>query len=335
MSTKEATSHIHEFNQNDLVKSASILREFVDGTPSSWDNFVKAAAEPASAIKISNGIASYVSMKMREEMFTDIVLPPVKVLPNELIPMQDEDKVYFMVERDDTETEAYWTPFEAGSVGEINPTSRRLPIPMEKIKIKTIRKEKTDLYAYKMDLMSLIDKAIFDAIRAVVDSGFLTIAGQIISQHSENAVTLSGGTLEKQHIVALKKKMADFRIDPIPSNVPKAEDSTPACLLFNRSRFYDVENWDPDSVGDDITKELFINGYSWPTFMGLRFAKSFDAPKDKIWLFGPPKYLGVNAILDDLTVTVRVEADTLIIDAWMVRGLGIVNTKPVIEGTLT
>ncbi|MDY6957880.1 MAG: hypothetical protein SVK08_01850 [Halobacteriota archaeon] len=202
----------------------------------------------------------------------------------------------------------------------------KFSIQFNKIESEHFKKNKGELATVRMPIQEVLDQNTVYAMYGREDVGFRDLLDAATDGDSVRDLTASGTSLVKADLVSLLK-------------IPPKKKGRPAKLIMTEDTFMDVLGWDSTDAGDDLVKEIVINGFQYKTLMGVPVITSINVldtdAGDGVWNYRhiyviPDKqYLGVFKLLHEATHEVKAEADELEFWSWEYPGMGLGNTRHV------
>jgi len=108
-------------------------------------------------------------------------------------------------------------------------------------------------------------------------------------QFTDQVVTTNDDALLKSHLVALKKTQSQW-------NVPTA------CFVMHQSRIEDILLWAATEIDQLTQREMLESGVKYQLWGSVKLITSPIIPKDTVYSFSEPEFVGRMPILKDLTI---------------------------------
>lgn len=285
--------------------------------------FMDQMASPEGQQAISEKGLLYIKQKLREESFARKILPPESITKYDVQRSVNSDTVEKIV---DIEPESRAAALNF--IGE--PKARwvdgpRYAIPFAKIASEWFEKTESELLAYEMPIVEIIEENSVKDIMEIEDRRFITF--------SESAVASTGQTLDDAGSPNLTKTLLTDLFKLIDANRLKTE-----VLLMSTPTFDDVLNFDTTILGDGVASKVIVDGYTYDQILGKKLivtTKTIDndgadlVPFGEIWAYTAPKYLGNFFILNDTKFYIEKIADLIRWTTWEIVGIGIGNRNSI------
>lgn len=298
---------------------------------------VKEAADAAS---------EYTRVYMREESFTDKVLPPVLVGNDDLDRQVDTDKPVIIVDKEPNSPAAISVPF-----GQL-PVNRyirgpRYRVLFERILSTRFTKDVDELRTYDMDIRQVLSDNSIKDMAAEKDGKFIAVCDGIVgtalyatltAPDSGNGAipatpTNMGSGKSRNYILVdangISRETLTEMLKVQPATASKLETQT---ILCNMITIKDVLKFSRDEMGGDLAEEVLLNGWTERTFLGCRWIITIKrdlVPNGTFYLFCEPKFLGRHFLLEDTTMWLKKEAYFIEWFAYMTAGCSIGNINGV------
>lgn len=295
---------------------------------------VKQAADAAS---------DYTRVYMREESFTDKVLPPVLVGNDDLDRQVDTDKPVIIVDKEPNSPAAISVPF-----GQL-PVNRyirgpRYRVLFERILSTRFTKDVDELRTYDMDVRQVLSDNSIKDMAAEKDGKFIAVVDAIVGaalyatltapESGDGQVgtpTSMGSGKSRNYILVdangVSRETLSEMLKVQPATESKLETQT---ILTNMITIKDVIKFGRDEMGGDLAEEVILNGWAERTFMGCRWIVTIKrelVPNGVFYLFCEPKFLGKHFLLEDTTMWLKKEAYFIEWFAYMTAGCTIGNVN--------
>ena len=299
---------------------------------------IKQAADAAS---------EYTRVYMREESFTDKILPPILVGNDELDRQVDTDKPVIVIDKEPSSPAAISVPF-----GQL-PVNRYIRAPRYRVVFERIlstlyNKDVDELRTYDMDVRQVLSDNSIKDMAAEKDGKFIAVceSSAVIGTLGYGTLTASddgaGTTADPTHLGSGKFRNYVL-VDPngvtresvvemlkiMPSTSSRLETQT---ILCNNITIKEMLKWGRDEIGGDLAEEVLLNGWAERTFLGCRWVITIKrdlVPNFTFFLFTEPKFLGKHFLLEDTTMWIKKEAFLIEFFAYQTAGLSIGNINGV------
>lgn len=259
--------------------------------------------------KAENGVSDYLRLRAREDGFTRRIQPPVGVTPADLDRQVDTVKPVIVKDMEPNSPGGYSVPF--GTV----PSNHYMDAPRYRITFDRILSHRVfadvaNLLTYDLDIRQIFNDFMLKDILAEEDRKYMSVVEQIAGATANDATTARAtttGALGWVTVGALTRtSFADAR-----KGLPSTNRHLNATRgLVNNVTIWDVCALDRQDIGGDLAEELFMNGYTERTIMGLTLMitiKTDLVANDTLYQFAAPKFLGDFFTLEDVTVSTKHE----------------------------
>jgi hypothetical protein len=284
--------------------------------------------DPGLFKKAADTVSEFTRVKMREDGFLRKILPPVPVTNSDLDRMVHSDKPVIIVDKEPGSPAAVSLPFAQ------NPISRyirgiRYPVIFQRIATPKFTKDVDELRTYDMDIRQVLsDNAIKDML-AEEDGKWLAACNAGMGTRDDGTTNETGialwnsqsGAINRSNLVEARKTM--------PSTFAHLEASTG---LINNISVKEIEKWQRDQVGGDLSEDILIKGFSEREFMGIQWIVTIKTDlvrNGTVFFFAEPKFLGKNFLLEDTTMYIDRRAYMLEFFAYESIGAALGNVAAV------
>ena len=322
-------------------KTAAVNEAFLD-LLANGEGYIKAAADAAS---------EYTRVFMREESFTDKILPPVLVGNDELDRQVDTDKPVIVIDKEPSSPAAISVPF-----GQL-PVNRyirgpRYRVVFERILSTRYTKDVDELRTYDMDIRQVLSDNMIKDMAAEKDGKFIAICDAVVGTlgyatltaadsatgATSGAPTGTGSGKFRNYIIqdanGISRESLVEMLKIMPATASRLETQT---ILTNMITIKDVMKFSRDEMGGDLSEEVLINGWAERTFLNCRWIITIKrdlVPNNTFYLFTEPKFLGKHFLLEDTTMWIKKEAYLLEFYAYQTVGASIGNTNGVAKAQI-
>jgi hypothetical protein len=224
--------------------------------------------------KVAEAIRPYIRVKLYEDSFADEILAVRPVTENDLQVDTETDSFYVLSDVEQGTEQATVAnfrdrPYERYLYG------KRFEIPLGKHQTPIVRKNREELMAYDYDLLAdAADKDVYE-LGIQRDVKLLTILNECVRLSGKTKdVTddsIEGSVqVQKDHINDLSTLLESGTRTGMP-----AEDQLKATrMLINEDTRKDFGLLDLDQLGDNLTGEVFTDGFTREQVQGLQFMSS-------------------------------------------------------------
>ena len=280
-------------------------------------------------IKVAEDAATdYIRNHVREDSFAFKILPPQKAT-NDMLDRALDERLQIIEEIEPDGPGAMCVPFETVPRGEYI-TGSRFAIPFTRVQTPKFQKDIDELRTYRMDIRKiLVDNSIKDGL-ATIDGKFIETVNKIVFNCDNDG----------RNIVTGKIQIKDFEDELNRDTFAEAKKLLPRgnedgkfnlrnyICLMNDVTAQDLLKLDRNEAGGDIAQEMFKNGLTMDTIMGVKCLftiKSALVPDNYVYFFAAPEFLGKAYYLEDWTMYMKKEAYFLEMYSYWTGGFGIGN----------
>lgn len=285
-----------------------------------------------------NGVNDYLRLKAREDGFARRIQPPIPVTPAELDRQVDTVKPVIVKDVEPDTPAAYSVPF--GAV----PMNHYIDAPRYRIMFDRIMSHRfiadvANLLTYDMDIRQIFNDLMLKDILTEEDRKYMAVVNTVVGPLYDGTGTNNKASVNPR--VAEVKALGNITAGPMNraslSHAMKGLASTtrrlnPAVGLINNITIWDIVALDRIEIGGDLAEELFLNGFTERQIMGLRWfitIKTDLVPKNVVYYFAAPKFLGDFYTFEDVTVSTKHENFLFEMFAYEMIGATIKNSGAV------
>jgi len=254
-------------------------------------------------------------LQVREDSFAFKILPPEKADDSMLDRAIDERLQIIWENEPDTSAVAKWVPLQTVPEGEYISGSRYI-IPFARVITPKFQKDLDELRTYRQDLRRLFsDMSIKDAL-TVIDQKFIGVV---------NTHCVLGGVAGDPNPITNKVQWAEYSDQLNRETFADATKLLPTprvngdgklvlrnyVALMNDITARDLLKLTRDEVGGDLSQDMFKNGLTTDTIMGVKCIFTIKAqlvPTNTIYFFAEPGFLGKSFYLTDWTMFMEKKA---------------------------
>lgn len=287
------------------TETTQVTAQFVNS------NFVRKIEEGRTKEAQAEGTA-FVREVVRQEAYVREILTPVLLQDDEIDRDENTDEPKKIVEKEPNSVATFVQFHGAGPRTWFS--GKRYAIFFGKTESQHFTKSKFQLMTYQNDIRKILSD---NAVKDMADQEDLkwqtTVDGLIDANAGVQSATGSfGSTVFKNAFKAL----ADRR-RPIGK------------MTMTKSRYYDCLDLPATQVGNDVASRHYDEGVeSEEKLWGIPVVttiKSHVHPTSNIYVYSPENYLGNFFLLQDATLYIKQEADTLTFWTYAAPGIGIGN----------
>jgi hypothetical protein len=308
--------------------------------------------------KAAASAMSFIKDRIRESSFTDMIVPNERVVRSDLQRSVDHDTLVKIVDIE-PDSRAMSLTFR-GQPDAKYVNGKRYAITFWTISSLKFEIVEQELLAYEMPVTQIIEKNSLKDMVEVKDREFLTHVNSCIEAMQEEgnggAVSFArtevlAGTVEgiskvkgslalaaaaddfvsraiqRPDIVEIKKLLKRIRRDS-SGNIIRAGRLRPAVMLMTESDADDFDQWTQEDMGDRVTSETVVEGWTYNKAVGLRIIRTIKndiLTEGNVYVFTAPEFFGRNYTLNDVKFYVDKIANRIFWQAWMDIGMGFGN----------
>ena len=280
-------------------------------------------------VKVAEDAATdYIRTHIREDSFAFKILPPQKAT-NDMLDRTLDERLQIIEEIEPDGPGAMWVPFETAPTGEYI-TGPRFAIPFTRVLTPKFMKDIDELRTYRMDIRKvLVDNSIKDGL-ATIDGKFIESVNSIIfncDKYGRNLVTGKKQLIDFYDGITRETFAEAKKLLPRGNENGKFNLRNYICLM-NDVTAQDLLKLDRNAVGGDMAQEMFKNGLTMDTIMGVKCLftiKSALVPDNYVYFFAAPEFLGKAYYLEDWTMFMKKEAYFLEMWSYWTGGFGFGN----------
>jgi len=277
----------------------------------------------------SEGVSSYLRMKIREDGFTRKIIPPVTVTPADFDRQVDTPKPVIIKDMEPNSPGAYSVPFGTTPRNHYI-KGGRYRVMFDRIESRRLTADVNNLLTYDMDIRQILKDHLLKDIMFEEDSKWMSVSNTIVGTLNtvntsiEACQNIQVGPMSRASLAHSRKGMASGN-----------RHLNPAVALVNNVTIWDVVAIAKrDEIGGDMSQEMFVNGLSERPIMNLNWIvtnKTTLVPDDVMYQYTEVKYLGDFFILDDVTMSNKSENYMIEMFAYECIGATIANSAAVVR----
>lgn len=266
-------------------------------------------------VKVAQDAATdYTRLNIREESFMFKILPPEKATDDMLDRALDE-RLQIIWEIEPDSPAAKWVPLQTVPDAEYIVGSR-YAIPFARVLTPKFVKDIDELRTTRQDIRKILtDNAIKDGLAEIDSKGIETVNSIVFNAPGEgqpNNVTGKvqwrdfSGPLNRENFAEAKKMLPSGSV-----TMPGKFRLRNYICLMNDVTAQDWLKLDRNEVGGDMAEEMFKNGLTTDTFLGVKSIFTIKAdlvPDNHVYFFAAPEFLGKAFYLTDWTMYMKKEA---------------------------
>jgi hypothetical protein len=260
---------------------------------------------------------------MRQDSFAREILEPVELGPDEIDRDENTDQPKKIIEKEPDSTATYVTFRGAGQRTWFR--GPRYSVKFGKIESQHFVKSKFELLTYQNDIRKILTDNSVKDMADEEDQKFKDTIQAIVDANAAEQKLAPAGGLNASNVVDGVKLLLNQKI-PVGK------------ILMTKNLYYDAMKLPATSVGDQVASRHYDEGveeeqklFGFPVVTTI---KHDIIPDNRFYIFGPENYLGNFFLLQDATLFIKQEADIIEFWSYSAPGIGIGNTKSIIEVTL-
>lgn len=309
-------------------------------------------------------VLPYIRDKLREGMFTDMIVPPRKVTRAELQVSTEHDT---LVKIEEVEPGGRAMPISFRGMPDAEYMSgSRFAVAFWTISSLMFEITENDLMAYTMELPKIVEQnsikdmgevkdlqfilhndTAIEAMQTEANGGATAFNTTNVNANAVYGVSKVKGSLalaratddfvaqpiQKVDVIAVKKLLTQ-QIEDSSGNEIRHGRLRPETILLTEADMYDTSAWTMEQVGTKIVEETTVNGYVYQTLCGLKIVKTLKhniVREGNAYVFTSPDFYGRNYNLHDIKFWMEKKANRLYWQAWMDIGMAIANIASVVK----
>lgn len=284
------------------------------------DPMVKQAQEAAT---------DYTRLQIREDSFAFKIQVPEKATDDMLDRTLDETCLQIIWEAEPDNPGSKWVPLQTIPDTEYIMGSR-YSIPFARVLTPKFVKDIDELRTTRQDIRKILtENAIKDAL-AEIDSKWISTINSIVHDCDQYGVQNQSG---KVQLWTTNEGLNRETFAEMLKLLPRGNEQGKFrlrnyCALMNEVTAKDLLKLKRNEVGGDYSEEMFKNGLTSDTLMGIKLLytiKSDLVPDDHIYFFAAPEFMGKSFYLTDWTTYMKKEAYFIEMFSYWLGGFAIGN----------
>jgi hypothetical protein len=291
--------------------------------------FVSKLDQPEGREKLAAEGSAFIRTKLREVSFARKIINPVYVTKADLQRSVQHDGLVKIVDIE-PDSAAMAINFRGGADARYV-EGERYEIPFFMITSEDFQKTEEELLAYEMPITDVIERNSVKDIQEIEDNAFISRIDSAISVSTKTtAVTTSGGYVDKSVFTKLFNLLeaGGGTTDRLKTDV----------VLMNNQDYNDLLLWNATSVGDEVGREITVNGYTYATLFGKKLIVTNKADlvaQGTMYAFAAQEFLGNFFVLNDTRFWIDKKKNLVTWSAYESIGMGIGNIRSVASVTWT
>jgi hypothetical protein len=291
--------------------------------------FVSKLDQPEGREKLAAEGSAFIRTKLREVSFARKIINPVYVTKADLQRSVQHDGLVKIVDIE-PDSAAMAINFRGGADSRYV-EGERYEIPFFMISSEDFQKTEEELLAYEMPITDVIERNSVKDIQEIEDSAFISrIDAAIAVSTKTTAITTSGGYVDKSVFTQLFNLLeaGGGTTDRLKTDV----------VLMNNQDYNNLLLWNATSVGDEVGREITVNGYTYATLFGKKLIVTNKADlvaQGTMYAFAAQEFLGNFFILNDTRFWIDKKKNLITWSAYESIGMGIGNIRSVASVTWT
>lgn len=283
------------------------------------DPLVKQAQEAAT---------DYTRIQIREESFAFKIQVPEKATDDMLDRTLDE-RLQIIWEIEPDNPGAKWVPLQTVPDAEYIVGSRYI-IPFARVLTPKFVKDIDELRTTRQDIRKILtDNSIKDAL-AEIDAKWIGTVNSIVYDCDENGIQNKTGKVQLWSTTdeLNRKSFAEMKKLLPRGNANGKFRLRNYIALMNDVTAQDWLKLGRDAIGGDMAEEMFKNGLTTDSFLGVKMIFTIKAdlvPDNHIYFFAAPEFLGKCFYLTDWTMYMKKEAYFIEMFSYWLGGFAIGN----------
>lgn len=273
----------------------------------------------------ATGLTDFLRLRAREDGFARNIMTAINVTPADYDRQVSTVKPCIVRDMEPDAPPAYSVPFGVLPINQYMAAPRYM-VTLQRILSRRYTADVANLLTYDMDIRQVFNDLMLKTMLAEEDRKLIAatdvICGDIDDEASQHVTDVA--SMGYIHVGALSRTSLKNALKGIPSsnrNLP------PYVCLINSVTVFDIAGLTRDSVGGDLAQDMFVNGLTQKTIMGVRYLVTIKkdlVPNDVMYMFSSPATIGDYFIAEDVTVSTKTENYMFEMFAYMMLG-GIVK----------
>lgn len=273
-------------------------------------------------------VNNYLRLRQREEGFARKFYDVADVTPADLDKQVDTPLPVIVKDMEPNSAGAYTVPFGTSPM-DSNLTAPRYRVMFDRIMSRRYVADVNELLTYDMDIRQIFNDFILKDILAEEDRKFMATVDSIVVPGTPNTVntaldacqTIEAGAIDRPNLANAMRGLAatNRRLNAVAG-------------LVNNYTIWDVVALDRNTIGGDLAEDLFTNGFTERTIMGLKWnitIKNDLVADQDLYMFAAPKFLGDFFVLDNICMSTKHEDFMLSFYAYECIGATVANIAAV------
>lgn len=292
------------------------MSEFIGGRSGQEINrlFLGRLATPEGQQKIAEGMQNFVRERVREYGVTRRALgEPHFVMQEQLVPGLNSDQLYKIVDLEPNSM-AFTATF-GGTSPAMQLVGKRGKIPLKNVMSAEFEKTEEELLAYSYPVHRLVMQNSVKDIYEQEDLAFMNL--NLTAVNATRNIFVYAGALSRNVLSSLFQLLdIDMRAGDV------------AMLVMHKATLDSFTGSAGIELGLDLSKEITIGGYTYPTLIGSPFVAtklSTVVPPGMVIVLSQPEWLGQFIKLSDLKFFIEKRRNVIKFSAWESLGLAYLN----------
>lgn len=283
--------------------------------------FVSKLDQAEGRDKLAAEGSAFIRTKLREVSFARKIINPVYVTKADLQRSVQHDGLVKIVDIE-PDSAAMAINFRGGADSRYV-EGERYEIPFFMITSEDFQKTEEELLAYEMPITEVIERNSVKDIQEIEDSAFMTRVDAALAVTAKTSgIQTTDGKLGKEVFSTLFNLLeaGGGTTDRLKTDV----------VLMNNQDYNDLLLWDATSVGDDVGREITVNGYTYATLFGKKLIVTNKAdlvPYHSMYAFAAQEFLGNFFILNDTRFWIDKKKNLVTWSAYESLGMGFGNIR--------
>lgn len=307
------------------------------------ERFFRSLETDDGRTKLADGASTYIRQRLREESFARKIINPVPVTKAEVQRATTHDTVEKICEIEyDSDKN-----FAAQALNLVSqPTStyvrtKRFAVRFYKIETQLYEKNETELYAYEMPIIKMIEENSIKDIQRLEDKAFIGHVDAIFDNPGDSGCTQIDATAGSANqfdpgqgshtgsfdrialsasFAAMNGKVASEAVRELRAEI----------VLVSEQRFTNLLNVKAVDVGSDAASKILVEGYSYDQILQRKLITTTKVdvclPK-YFYVFTDQRFFGHFFVLNGTKFWIKKEADMIQWKTWEVIGMGFGNIR--------
>lgn len=299
------------------------------------EHLIGCLASPNAAVRkeASEAVTDYLRLKNREDGFANHILPITTITAANLDRQNDTPDPVVINDVEPESAGAYTVPFGTGPQTQ-QIEAGRYPVFLKRIESWRYESDVARLLTWNMDIKEILKDFLLKDIQGQQDKSLMRTVENIVGS-TPNVVNSALGSCQWTTQGPLDRASYAQAMKGLAST---NRHLNPSMALINNVTIWDIWALTPEEIGDTLSQELFVDGFTSRKVGGLDLKitiKTDLVANYDMYHFAAPKYLGDFLVLENIVMSTELINYTLQFFAYMMMGMAIKNIAAVCKTSFT